>query len=100
MTNEEWYDAEIAPKLKTLADQCRDRDMAFLGIVEYAPGDRGRTQNNLRGAGLEMKMLVACCHAGKNIDGYFFWLAKYCESNGFDTNSSYVMRRLSQAGGE
>jgi len=54
MTNEEWYDKKIAPKLAELANQCGERGMSFLSVVEYEPGSRSRTQRLTNGAGLEM----------------------------------------------
>lgn len=43
LSGEDWYDAEIAPKLLGLAGRCRERGMAMVATVEYAPGERGST---------------------------------------------------------
>lgn len=37
MTNEEFYDAEIAPALLKLLEKCRERKMSFLAQVEIDP---------------------------------------------------------------
>lgn len=41
MTNEEFYDKEIAPKLLKLVAKCKERKMAFLASVEYNPAEHG-----------------------------------------------------------
>ena len=41
MSNEEFYDAEIAPKLKKLCQKCMNRKMGFVACVEYDPPNQG-----------------------------------------------------------
>lgn len=41
MSNEEFYDKEIAPKLMQLCKQCQDHQMAFVACVEYDPDNQG-----------------------------------------------------------
>jgi len=41
MTNEEFYDAEIAPALLDLCRKCQEREMAFCATVEYDPPTAG-----------------------------------------------------------
>ena len=44
MKNEEdWYDAEIAPKLREIAKACVDRGVPFVAGVQYADEDIGVT---------------------------------------------------------
>lgn len=45
MTNEEFYDKEIAPELLRLAALCQQKGMGFVASVEYDPinGGRGTT---------------------------------------------------------
>jgi hypothetical protein len=91
MTNEEFYDAEIAPALKTLSERCNERQMPFIAIVEYAIGERGRTQSNLNAVSIEMQMIALCCQAGLNIDGYMLALIKLCDKRGIDYSNSIFM---------
>lgn len=92
MLSEEWYDTEIAPKLLELADRCRERGMAMVATVEYAPGERGTTMAMPKGAGLAMQMLRLCASAGDNVDGYMIALLRFCNSNGISTDASIFMR--------
>lgn len=94
MTNEEWYDTEIAPKLAELANLCGDRGMSFLSVVEYEPGSRSTTQRATGNTGLEMTMIAHCAKTAPNIDGYVIGLARYCRENGIDTSASFVMQKL------
>lgn len=41
MSNEEFYDKEIAPALKQLCDKCMEREMAFVACVEFDPENQG-----------------------------------------------------------
>jgi hypothetical protein len=93
MTNEEWYDKKIAPKLAELANQCGERGMSFLSVVEYEPGSRSRTQRLTNGAGLEMTMIAQCAMTAPNIDGFMIGLAKYCREKGIETSASFVMQQ-------
>lgn len=94
MTNEEWYDKELAPKLRELADQAGARGMSFVSVVEYAPDHRSRTTLLGPHAGIAMKMLTLCAAAGENVDGYMIALTRHCRENGIDTSASMVMRLL------
>lgn len=60
MTNEEWYDQEVAPVLKSLGEQCLERGMALVSVVEYESGSRGNTIFLSENAGLAMAMLCMC----------------------------------------
>ena len=95
MTNEEWYDNELASKLRDLANQAGARGMSFVSVVEYAPEHRSRTTLLGPHAGLAMKMLTLCAAAGENIDGYMIALARYCNEHKIDSSASIVMRMLS-----
>lgn len=93
MTNEEWYDAEIAPKLLELCNACGDRGMSFLAEVEYALGEMSRTER-LVNPGLAMVMLAQCARNGVNIDGYVIGLTRYLREHKISWDSSMVMRQL------
>jgi hypothetical protein len=90
--DEAWYDAEIAPALATLAKRCHERGMAFLAVVEYQPGDRGRTVYMTEHAGLEMQMVDLCAATAPNVDGYIMNLRKHCKAVGQDMSGSFVLR--------
>ena len=94
MSNEEWYDNEIAPALAELAKRCHERGMAFLAVVEYEPGDRGGTYSVTDHAGLPMHMLYLCARTAPNVDSYIINLEKHCATRGLDTEASMVMRGL------
>lgn len=40
---EEFYDAEIAPALASLAARCHENGMAFVALVDWSPEDVGLT---------------------------------------------------------
>lgn len=92
MTNEEFYDTEIAPKLMELCKACNERGMSFLASVEYGPGETGETTQLAEGHGI--KALVAYwgikCHG--NVDSFMLAAARHAHKAGH--SSLY----LSQAG--
>lgn len=91
---EKFYDDVIAPALREIMAKCQARGMSFLGLVEYEPGERGRTTLLQPEPGLEMVMATLCAKAGANIDSYMIGLSRYCHEKGIDTSQSIVMRQL------
>lgn len=91
MSNEAWFDAEIAPKLLELCNACADRGMSFLACVEYDPGERSTT-TRITNNSLSMSMLSLCAQAGVNIDAYIFGLLRHLNKHDIDYSSSVVLR--------
>jgi hypothetical protein len=94
MDDEQWYDKEIAPTLLDLSKKCEARGISLVAVVEYAPGERGRTSTISDGAGLEMRMLDFCARAGSNVDAYILALIRYCRRNKIPTDSSIVLNKM------
>lgn len=92
--DEAWYDAEIAPALGDLAKRCHERGMAFVAVVEYQPGDRGRTVYMTEHAGLQMQMVNLCAATVPNVDCYVMNVLKYCKQRGIDTSGSIVLKQF------
>lgn len=92
--NEAWYDAEIAPALAALAKRCNERGMAFVAVVEYAPGDRAGTYFMTEDAGLEMSMLSLCARTAPNVDAYLMNLIRHCKAARIATGGSIGLRAL------
>lgn len=90
--DEAWYDAEIAPALAGLANRCHERGMSFLALVEYQPGDRGRTVYLTKEVGLHMEMVSLCAATVPNVDRYIMAVKRLCKDKGLDTGASYAMK--------
>jgi len=95
--NEEWYDREIAPKLKELCEACAAHGMSFLSAVEYAPNKLAQTYQVKSDAGLEYVMLQYCARTVPNVDSYMIGLIRHCREKGIDIGASMVMRKLTGA---
>lgn len=91
MTNEDFYDKEIAPALLELMKKCEQKGMSFVSVVEYLPQQRGRTNFLTKDAGLAMVMISHAAKCGENIDGYVIGMKRYANENNIDTNASIVM---------
>jgi hypothetical protein len=97
--NEDWYDREIAPKLRELSEACHGRGMSFIAAVEYEPGSRARTFQLTDAAGLEMVMINHCAQTAPNVDGFMIGLIRYCREKGIDTGASMFLRLAHPTGG-
>lgn len=89
--NETFYDNEIAPALAGLAKRCQDRGLSFLAVVEWEPGEHGRTLTLQAGSGLGIRMADAAAQAGNNADGLILALMKYAHEHG---HSSMLLKQL------
>lgn len=92
MTNEEWYDAEVTPKLRELANACHERGMSFFSDVEYEPGKRAGTYYLTESAGIEMHLLHIMAMTAPNIDAFLINLIRYAKEKGLDLESSMFLR--------
>lgn len=90
-SRETWYDEEIAPALAAIGERCVARGMAVVAVVEFDPGQRGRTVWLPVGAGLEMVMLNHCSKMGTDIDGYVIGLRRYARNRRIDFGGSVFM---------
>lgn len=94
MTNEEFYDAEIAPALKAVMTKCSERGLPFLATVQYAPGEWGTTVHQPEGTDFWLKCAYAWIRTrGNNIDSFVIWLARQIRMAGTD-HSSIVLERM------
>lgn len=96
MTDEEFYDAEIAPTLADLCKRCQDRGLAFLAVVQYdADGNIGQTVCLPKGAPpvIRYANTLATCgvRGGVNIDGFMLAVAKEARQTG---HSSVVLKQM------
>lgn len=97
MTDEEWYDKEVSPKLLELAEECGKRGLSFAAVVEYEPGSVAHVRRFTEDPGLKMVMIDHCAKTAPNIDGYVIGLARYCREKGISMDASMVMRKLTQS---
>jgi hypothetical protein len=79
MTQEEreaFYDAEIAPVLSTLADKCKANGLSFLAVVEWAPGEHGRTLSLTPPHGHGIRWADLAARVSGNVDSLIMALMK------------------------
>jgi hypothetical protein len=91
VTNEEFYDAEIAQALADLAKICQKRGMAFLAAVEYEPNKVGSTSLIPATAGIEINLTSMAMQANGNVDALYFALKRHADMFG---HSSVVLHML------
>ena len=80
--SEEIYDAKIVPKLADLAGKCQSAGMSFLAMVEFAPGETGRTEYMTATPGMKMQIALMAARCNGNVDALIMGLMKYAEKHG------------------
>lgn len=95
MTNEEFYDKEIAPALAQLASQCKNRGMSLLAHVEFdgvgfPPLSIGTTASLEKDCSFAMRMAYMAGMSA-NVDALILALMKYGRKNG---HSSICLAQL------
>lgn len=97
MTNEEFYDAEIAPKLFEMAKACEARGMSFVAQVEYAHGETGETAVVAPGASIKSYTALWGVRCHGNVDALVIAAARHGREHG---HSSLILRQYSGHNGE
>lgn len=82
---EEFYDDEIAPVLGDLAKRCQENGLSFLAVVEWAPGETGRTFSQSPPAGLGIMSANIAAQANGNADSLIMALMKYGREHGHNS---------------
>lgn len=99
MTNEQFYDAEIAPKLAAIGSACQERGMSIAAMVEFSPGESGETRYTAPDASI--KTLIAQwgiqCHG--NVDSLLIAIERHARQYGH-SSMFLSMRGVPTAPGE
>lgn len=91
MTDEEFYDKEIAPVLSELGAKCQARDMPFCAGVEIQPGLFGETCFLGPRASATMRVAHYNFRANGNIDALFGAIIRDAKKNGHSSFNLSVM---------
>jgi hypothetical protein len=91
LTNEKFYDTEIAPKLRELAYKCGQQGLNLLCLVEYEPGKIGETRILPAPTSFKMELPVMAAAANGNIDAFLIAARRYAAEYG---HSSVFMHQL------
>jgi hypothetical protein len=96
-TKEDFYDNEVAPKLRELAQRCADNDMSFVAAVEYEPGHVAHVEKMASINTWAMDMVSLAIHAMGNLDKLALNVAAQARyRQDVDANSSIIIRWLNQ----
>jgi len=88
---EKYYDEEIAPLLREIAEKCKDNGLSMVCAVEFNRNEIARTALLQKDKGLEMVMISHCAKTAPNIDSFMIGLKKYCNENNVDTSASIYL---------
>jgi len=79
---ERWYDKHVAPKLREIAKEAHDHGLSFLAVVEWEPGETGRTAYMQENTGLAIKMANVAAQTKGNVDSLWMWVQRYAREHG------------------
>lgn len=88
---ERYYDKHIAPELLRLSKLCQDNGLSFLALVEWSPGDYGRTLSLQANSGLGIRLADTAAKANGNVDSLFIAISRYARDHG---HSSIYLSQL------
>ena len=96
---EEFYDREIAPALKALAEKCEGADFSMIAVVEWQHGSTGSTMTVRTGSGIALKLVFWAAQASGNADKLIARMLQSAKEHGH--NSVYLhMLELWAANGQ
>lgn len=88
---ERFYDTEIAPALAELAKRCQDRRLSFLAVVEWEPGEVGKTATLQADRGLQIDWAYVAATAAGNADTLILYMVDQAHQRG---HSSICLKQL------
>lgn len=92
---EQLYDSEIAPVLLDLARKCQTNGLSFVAMVEWDPGETGRTAALVEGSGFGIRMAETAMRALGNVDSLIFALMQYGKEHGHNSICLHLLGRQS-----
>lgn len=91
LDNEAFYDADIVPALRAIQKKCAEREMSFLAVAEYNPGEWGRTTVQTPTQSLALTIMHIAAQTGQNVDSLIINIRRHCHAQGIDMRSSMVL---------
>lgn len=88
---EAFYDTEIAPVLRDLATRCQANGLSFLAVVEWEPGESGRTFYQTPPSGLGIRWADAAARANGNADNLIMGLMKHGQEHGHSSACLHLL---------
>lgn len=74
---ESLYDTEIAPALLEIGRRCQESGLSFLAVVEWEPGQQGRTMSILPSCGLGIRWADIAARSNGNADSLIMAMMKH-----------------------
>lgn len=88
---EAFYDAEVAPVLRDLAERCQASGLSFLAIVEWEPGETGRTFSLSAPSGLGIRWAEAAARSNGNADNLIMGLMRHAQEHGHSSACLHLL---------
>lgn len=89
--SEDFYDAEIAPKLAGIAKLCEEHGMSLVAKVEFEPGKHGTTVERREGASYPMLLAEWAAMCNGNVDLLTWKIMAHAREHGHSSAQLSVM---------
>lgn len=99
MTDEEFYDAEIGPRLLAVAQLCKERGFALVAYCQWSADDCGRTEQTPHGLWPATRIVQYAARAHGNVDALIMALQRDGEKHGHSSMALHLLGSNKQSGG-
>jgi hypothetical protein len=89
--SEDFYDREVAPVLMDLAGKCQDKGLSIVAMVEWDPGETGRTAALAGNAGFGIRMAHTAMQSHGNVDSLIMAIMKYATEHGHSSACLHLL---------
>jgi len=90
---EKFYDEEVAPVLMELARKCEGANLSMVCVVEWTPGDVGKTMTVRAGAGIGLRQTYWAALANGNADLLIGQMVKHGKEHGHNSAFLHLIER-------
>lgn len=80
--SERYYDDVLAPKLAGMARDACAHGLSFLAVVEWEPGDYGRTMMRVEESSFAFRLVDMAVHVQGNVDALWLAIQKHAMTHG------------------
>jgi hypothetical protein len=91
MDKEQFYDEKISFKLSSIAKECGEKEISFISICEWSPGEFASISKLQAKSGLPVQMIKAVIESNGNIDAFLTAVIKHAKIHG---HSSMYLHQL------
>lgn len=98
LTNEQFYDQEIAPQLKLLMNKCAERNMPFIAVVEFEHEQCGLTADVPESASVWVHLVLHAYATKGNLDAFVIRVVRWAQERKISIEETMIGHLLKGRG--